>query len=187
MVKGVDEEGIHVRAPGKGLEQRLVIVHREDAEILAEVRGRLATLFADVTAVRIGVEKGVVQMIGVVPDEAVRRQAEETARSIDGVIGVENILYADTSIALRVTAALSADPRTSPAVDLGRIRVNSNRGTVTLEGEVPSPEARTAAAQMAAGQPGVFTVVNRLEIEGDSRSGASGWSGDEREESRQWR
>lgn len=172
MVKGMSQEGIHVQAASKDLEQLFVFMHRDDAEILADVKGRLATLLADMAAVTIGVNKGVVQMLGVVPDEAVRRQAEEIVRSIGGVIAVENILYADTSTVLRVKSALLTDPRTRPAVDLGRIKVTSDKGTVTLEGEVRSLEVCTAATQMAARQPGVFTVVDILEIEADAQSSA---------------
>jgi osmotically-inducible protein OsmY len=174
MIKVMDEEGIHVQATKKDLEGLFVFAHRDDAEILADVGDRLATLFPKMMAVTLGVDKGVVQMIGVVHDEVVRHQVEEVVRSVDGVIAVENLLYADTSIVLRVKSALANDPRTKPVVDRGQIRVLSDWGTVTLEGRVDDSEIRTAAKQMASRQPGVFSVIDLLETEGDVGSRVSG-------------
>jgi osmotically-inducible protein OsmY len=168
----VREEDITVKA-GKELRQHFTYVSRGDAEVLTELKGRLGALPADVTAISISVDKGVVQMIGIVADETVKRRTEQIARSVYGVIAVENFLRTDTSILLRVKAALMADPRTRPAVNLSRIRVTSDKGTVTLEGEIDSLDARTAATQMAARQPGVLTVVNRLKAGAGAESAIS--------------
>jgi osmotically-inducible protein OsmY len=173
LVKGLKAEGIHIQATNQDSEKLPIFVHRDDAEILADVSGRLASVFPKMMAVTLGVDRGVVQMIGIVHDEIVRRQVEEIVRSVDGVIAVENMLYADTSIVLRVKSALLNDPRTRPAVDGSQIRVLSDWGAVTLEGKVSSSEVRTAATPIAARQPGVFTVIDSLEIERDTQSGVS--------------
>ena len=64
-------------------------------------------------------------------------------------------------LAVTVERALAEDARTAAAV----IDVIEDRGVVTLEGSVDSPAAQAAAAEVAAAQPGVISVMNNLRVE----------------------
>jgi osmotically-inducible protein OsmY len=97
---------------------------------------------------------------------AAKRHAEAVARSVEGVIDVENHLDTDLSISAAIVRALLSDPRT----DISAIEVTSKEGTVTLRGAVDNALIRDAAAQIAAEQPGVLSVVNKLEVEPDEHT-----------------
>jgi osmotically-inducible protein OsmY len=101
--------------------------------------------------------------MGVVPDVLAKRHTEATARSLEGVISVENLLSTDASIISHVTAALSRDHRTDVAV----VGVINERGVVTLKGQVDDPNTQEAAEEIARRQPGVLDVINELEVKID--------------------
>jgi osmotically-inducible protein OsmY len=116
----------------------------------------------------------------VVRDVKAKRHAEALARSVKGVIHVDNTLITDTAITSQVTTALLQDPRTEVAV----IEVISERGVVTLKGKVDSKEIRDAAEEIARRQPGVIALMNVLEVEPDEDTPsllhrAPGMEGDE--------
>ena len=66
----------------------------------------------------------------------------------------------DSSITASVKAKLVAD---KPA-NLTRVDVDTNNGTVYLNGTVDSPEQRVRAEQLARQASGVKTVVNNLQV-----------------------
>jgi osmotically-inducible protein OsmY len=66
----------------------------------------------------------------------------------------------DTSITASVKAKLVAD---KPA-NLTRVDVDTNNGTVYLNGMVDSPEQKARAEQLAWQATGVKTVVNNLQV-----------------------
>jgi hyperosmotically inducible periplasmic protein len=66
----------------------------------------------------------------------------------------------DTSITASVKAKLVAD---KPA-NLTRVDVDTNNGTVYLNGMVDSPEHKARAEQLAWQASGVKTVVNNLQV-----------------------
>ena len=66
----------------------------------------------------------------------------------------------DTSITASVKAKLVAD---KPA-NLTRVDVDTNNGTVYLNGMVDSPEQKARAEQLAWQASGVKTVVNNLQV-----------------------
>ncbi len=101
--------------------------------------------------------------MGVVPDILAKRHAEAIARSLEGVVSVENLVSTDTSIVSHVTAALSRDHRTDVAI----VGVLNERGVVTLKGQVDDPNTREAAEEIARRQPGVLDVINELEVKID--------------------
>jgi osmotically-inducible protein OsmY len=169
MIERILENAIYVKTASRDYQGLSVFIHRKDADILADVQRLISTLIPNLMAITIGVDGGIVQMIGVVPDEDIRSQAEEHVRTIDGVIAVENMLYTDSSVALRVRSALLADPRTEYEVAMGRIRVTCHQGTVTLDGTVLCPDAGVAAAPIAAKQLGVFSVLDLLTINRDAQ------------------
>ena len=111
--------------------------------------------------IQVQVDRGLVSLHGTTPTIADKAKAEQTARSVRGVIAVRNALHANTTLAARVSAALAEDPRTA----LAPIDVSSSGGTVTLIGQVASGEVREAAEQVARSAPGVVMVINALEVQ----------------------
>ena len=66
----------------------------------------------------------------------------------------------DTAVTASVKARLVAD---KPA-NLTRVDVDTNQGTVYLNGMVDSPEQRARAQQLAGQAKGVKAVVNNLQV-----------------------
>ena len=66
----------------------------------------------------------------------------------------------DTAITASVKAKLVADK----PVNLTRVDVDTNQGTVYLNGTVDSPEQRARAEQLAWQASGVKAVVNNLQV-----------------------
>ena len=66
----------------------------------------------------------------------------------------------DTAITASVKAKLVADKPTN----LTRVDVDTNHGTVYLNGAVESPEQKTRAEQLAWQASGVKSVVNNLQV-----------------------
>lgn len=159
-VDSIDEDGILIRGTHQELKQLPRYTARPESDVLEEVQARLDNApfdFGDVVAT---IEKGVLKLRGVVANIMEKRHAGELASSVQGVLDVENTLDTNTAIVARVDAALQSDPRTHLAV----IEVINDRGIVTLSGNVPSVEVRTAAEEIAEHQAGVITVVNALEV-----------------------
>ena len=66
----------------------------------------------------------------------------------------------DTNITASVKAKLVADK----VANLTRIDVDTNRGVVSLNGVVESPDQRLRAAQLALTANGVKDVINNLQV-----------------------
>ncbi|MBI3944457.1 MAG: BON domain-containing protein [Armatimonadetes bacterium] len=71
---------------------------------------------------------------------------------------------ADEDVEARVNQALVENQ----AVDAASIRVSASNGVVTLRGQVARQEEKSAAARVAAGQPGVREVDDQLTVAGGS-------------------
>lgn len=162
-VERVDEDGVVVDLTDEALEALPHYTPRPDEVVLTELEERLEALSCDLSNVKRTLEDGVIRLTGSVADVESKRSAEATARSVEGVVDVENELYADSAIRARVTAALADDPTTEMAV----IDVVSEQGLVTLKGQVDSVEIREAAEQIAEKQPGVVSVINELQVKPD--------------------
>jgi hyperosmotically inducible periplasmic protein len=67
----------------------------------------------------------------------------------------------DASITASVKSKLVADK----AANLTRVDVDTNNGTVYLNGTVQSPEQKTRAEQLAWQAKGVKSVVNNLQVQ----------------------
>lgn len=125
-------------------------------------------------ALEIGVEtyKGNVQLSGFVDDTRQKLRAEQVARRVDGVVGVNNGLIVqprsqsvgeyvdDTTLTARVKARIAEDPRLNPFV----IGVETQRGVVQLSGFVDDRGTRTLATRVASNTPGVKGVRNSLAL-----------------------
>lgn len=69
-----------------------------------------------------------------------------------------------TDLVEKVRDALSADERTAELT----VEITDQNGVITLEGWVPSDEARRMAGEVAGEVPGVSAVINDLNVgEGD--------------------
>ena len=87
-----------------------------------------------------------------------RSRAEEAARLVSGVLGIENHLVGDEELVVQVAQALGTDKRTGPEFVL----VGAQNGVIILNGEVASAAIREAAEEVAASVPQVRGVVNYL-------------------------
>lgn len=162
-IKEVDDEQVFVDVSHDELDGLPRYVPRAEAEIRAELRERLEQISDELKGITATVEDGVLRLAGVVPDVGSKRKAEATARGIRGVLDVDDRLEANTAIVARVANALACDPHT----ELSTIEVVSERGLVTLKGQVDSEEIRQAAVEVAGEQPGVVKVISALEVKAD--------------------
>lgn len=71
----------------------------DNAAMTAKVKSKLATDIkaSTMTSIDVDSNNGVVTLTGTVADEQVKKEAEQAARSIDGVVKVENNLRVDTT------------------------------------------------------------------------------------------
>ncbi len=77
-----------------------------------------------------------------------------------------SIQNTDEKLRAAILSQFAADERTAYA----NLRVGVLNGIVHLAGRLASPEARAAAADLAASVPGVRGVVNRIEAPGAPRA-----------------
>jgi osmotically-inducible protein OsmY len=162
-VKTVSDKAVSVSLTDEEVNALPRYKSREAEDIEVELRARLGESPLDFSGVEMSIDGGNVLLVGWVPDIRAKRRAEAIARSIDGVIDVQNRLDAEVTITTRVMNALLSDPRTS----LSTIDVVNERGLITLKGKVDSVEVYEAAEGIAAEQTGVVSVVNALEVEPD--------------------
>lgn len=106
---------------------------------------------------------GEVQLVGSVKNYNEMAEAVETAGKARGVRDVHSRLRLeedldDTDIVNRIQMALLEEMGIRP----GKVQINSKNGTVTLQGNLPKPEASLAEA-IASRQPGVRDVLNMLD------------------------
>lgn len=170
-VEAVSDEAVTISLSEDEVEALPRFKSRDAEDIEAELRDRLAQSNLNLDAVEISievsVEAGIVHLAGWVPDVEAKRRAEAIARSIEGVIDVENELDTEMAVNARVRHALLADPRT----ELATIEVRNHRsGVITLTGRVDSPEIAEAAVEIASEQPGVLSVIDELKVEPDENT-----------------
>jgi osmotically-inducible protein OsmY len=159
-VRTVSEQALTVDLPDEQIEGLPRYRSRGPEDIEAELLDRMDGLGFNLNQIDVSAEDGVVRLKGWVPHVAAKRHAEAIARSMEGVIDVENELDTDVAIESRVMHALLSDPRT----DISVIEVRNSDGVVTLKGQVDSAEIKEAAEEIAASQPGVLSVTNSLEV-----------------------
>jgi osmotically-inducible protein OsmY len=162
-VREVSDEAVAVDLTDKQIKGLARYKSRDAEDVKAEVLDRMAGLGFDLSQIDISVESGIVRLTGWAPSIAAKRHAEAIARSVEGVIDVENALDTDIAIQTRVMHALLSDPRTNVAV----IEVLNESGVITLKGQVDSTEIRNAAEEIVTGQQGVLSIVNALEVKPD--------------------
>jgi osmotically-inducible protein OsmY len=163
----VDEEGIFLAIDEEVIDQFPEYAKRNDDDIVFDLREQLKKeSFLD--DIRIIVEDGVLTMDGTVPDIVTKRRLAYVARTMDGVVEVENHLRPGNVADSRLLTALANDPRTEISV----IEVVEDRGTIKLYGQVDDVGIMDAAIEIAEAQPGVLQVINGLTVKEDPFSPA---------------
>lgn len=159
-IQEVDRENVHLAVEKRDLDH--LPEYYSDDVLGAAVDNALwsDTILrnTDYKQIGINVEDGVVWLRGHVATRSNKRNAEEAARSIPGVLNVENNLVVDEDLLIDVSQALGNDERTRSA----RIAVGARNGFITLNGQVDSAAIRDAAEAIAASLPQVRGVTNYL-------------------------
>jgi hyperosmotically inducible periplasmic protein len=152
--------------------QKPITQSTRDAAITTRVGSKL-TSSAEVRrrGIDVDTQLGEVTLRGEVRDERERDVAERIARQTKGVLGVVNQLQvkgdvpdndrSDAWITTRVKSRLMWNP----SVRAFNIDVDTHNGIVYLSGVVKNEEQRRIAESVALGMPGVWTVVNDVQLE----------------------
>jgi hyperosmotically inducible protein len=145
----------------------------DDAVIATKVKAVL--IDNEMTKARdidVEVFKGRVQLNGFVDSSAESTEAARVARSVNGVVGVDNNLKLkgpgrtagdvvdDGAISAAIKAALASDERTKAH----QIDINTRSGVVLLAGFVDTAAARSAAFDITTGVKGVVKVDNQIVV-----------------------
>lgn len=150
----------------------------DDTAITAKVKQRLASDDRVKNAdIDVETNNGVVTLSGTAADGDAKAAAEELARNVESVRGIDNRIGApsmldtatadvkdaaadakaglsDASITAKVKARFAEDEQ----VKATEISVETDHGVVTLKGQVPSPDARQRAELIARETHGVKAV-----------------------------
>ncbi len=118
--------------------------------------------------IRVEVEDGIVSLRGHVHNRALAARAEELARGVPGVLGVENRLVVDLELLQQVSAALVANPKVRHLP----VHVRVREGVVELTGSAPTLEDAREVERTVAAIPGVRAVSNRMAAPGIPESWA---------------
>jgi hyperosmotically inducible periplasmic protein len=143
----------------------------DDTWIKTKIRIALMTTDgAGRNAVKVDTEHGRVTLHGTVDSQAVKEKAEATARAVDGVTDVRNLLEvvkesrqesvkaADKDVKEAVEKSLKADK------SLEGIKVKSvNNGLVLLDGSTTSLASKLQAIETVYDIPGVKQVASEIE------------------------
>lgn len=111
-----------------------------------------------------------VTLVGHVADEATKSKAIALAKNTEGVAVVisqlkirgaaKNSIISDTTITTVIKTVYLSDPRVKGSI----IRVETLNGVVTLNGTVPSEDAKNAALAIAKSTENVSDVFSKLEV-----------------------
>lgn len=146
--------------------------YHSDSVIAAEVDRALwkddVLRQSDYHEIDVTVSNGIVSLDGYVMARSIKDRAEQTARKVPVVLGVENHLIPDGQVVMAVAQALGHDVHTREQV----VYVSAHNGMVSLNGEVNSAAVRTAIEECAAGVPIVRGVLNYVQAPGVVRDDA---------------
>jgi len=156
-----------------------------DARLEKDVRlALLDKLGEDVLGVTVEASRGQVTLIGAVDERSTQELAEEVAKSVAGVVSVDNRLFARKEAPESTTAgraAGTAEREVDDAVlemrvgknllgEIGRyaldLEVEATDGVVSLRGNLPDPERKSLALKAAKGTAGVKQVIDLVQVRG---------------------
>lgn len=139
---------------------------RTDAEIAASAEGALQwTTFLPKGHIKIMVEKGLITLSGEVDWEYQRRSATAAVRYIEGVVAVSDQIKIKPKLSVTaVKADIEAALKRRAKADAQAISVSVKGTDVTLTGKVHSWSERELATSSAWGTPGVYNVIDEIEV-----------------------
>jgi osmotically-inducible protein OsmY len=158
-LRQINENDIVINLTNEELRELPRYTRRDQADIRAELEDQLQEADIGPAECLIELENGSLRLSGIVADGATRARAEAIARSIPGIVEVQNDLDTDTDIEARVLAAL--DELDLPSAT---INITSEQGTVTLQGQVPTDRLRQEVELVASIQNNVRQVINHLQV-----------------------
>jgi len=163
-ISKIDKRGVWLAMERAALER--LPSYRPDSAIASDVERALlrdeVIRAIDFEAIDVDVRDGVVILSGCVSTAANKRRAERAARTVPGVLEVENRIVIDEEVVAAVAAALGRDDRTRGK----HIFISTRHGVVTLNGVTDSAEARAIAEEVAASVPQVRGIVNYIRAPG---------------------
>jgi len=139
---------------------------RTDGEIAAAAESALQwTTFLPKNKVKVMVEKGWVTLTGEVDWEYQRESAKAAVRYLMGVTAVSDQIVIKPKVAVSaVKADIEAALKRRAHADAKAISVSVKGSDVTLSGKVHSWSERELATNSAWGTPGVYNVIDNIEL-----------------------
>ena len=139
---------------------------RTDAEIAAAAESALQwTTFLPKNKVKVMVEKGWVTLTGEVDWEYQREAAKAAVRYLMGVTAVSDQIVIKPKVAVSaIKADIEAALKRRAHTDAQAISVSVKGSDVTLTGKVHSWSERELATNSAWGTPGVYNVIDDIEL-----------------------
>jgi osmotically-inducible protein OsmY len=139
---------------------------RTDGEIAAAAESALQwTTFLPKNKVKVKVEKGWVTLTGEVDWEYQRESAKAAVRYLMGVTAVSDQIAIKPKVAVSaVKADIEAALKRRAHTDAQAISVSVKGSDVTLTGKVHSWSERDLATNSAWGTPGVYNVIDEIEL-----------------------
>ncbi len=140
--------------------------NRRDNEVAADVEQALwddeVVRAIDYPTIAVSVRAGTVTLGGFAANLVTRARAEHAARTVPGVLELNDQLVTDTDLATLVAGALGRDARLQHEM----VQVAAYHGVIVLTGAVSSAVVRSAAEECASGISQVRWVINRIEAPG---------------------
>lgn len=116
--------------------------------------------------IQVKVEEGLVTLQGELEWEYQRISARNAVQNLSGVRSVANLITIKPKLSpFELEQKISAAFQRSARIDAGKVNVSVSGSTVTLTGKVRSFAESEDAQDAAWAAPGVYHVVNRLDIE----------------------
>jgi osmotically-inducible protein OsmY len=139
---------------------------RTDGEIAAAAESALQwTTFLPKNKVKVMVEKGFVTLTGEVDWEYQRESAKAAVRYLMGVTAVSDQIVIKPKVSVSaVKADIEAALKRRAHTDAQAISVSVKGTDVTLTGKVHSWSERELATNSAWGTPGVYNVIDNIEL-----------------------
>lgn len=137
--------------------------YRTDEELLEDVEKvlfDLVPLHIDFGGIGIRVHDGILYIYGNISSSLRGDLVEDQAVGVQGLLGVQNRLVGDDTLASDLALALGRDPRTHEQ----SIGVYPRLGVVRLSGTIQNEEQKATAEEIAKSFPGVRAVNNDLVI-----------------------